>query len=69
MAGWFGGTALYYPPPTLTARLDAMAAVTVDDVVRVAERVLTPEHLVLAAVGTLSKARLGELRQVITDWR
>lgn len=69
MAGWFGGTALYYPPPALSQRLEAMSRVGVDDVVRMAEQVLAPAHLVLAAVGTLSRARLGELRQVIGDWR
>jgi predicted Zn-dependent peptidase len=69
MAGWFGGTALYYPPTSLSERLAAMARVGVDDVVRIADAVLTPDHLVLAAVGTLSRARLGELRQVVTDWR
>ncbi|HEU4728467.1 MAG TPA: pitrilysin family protein [Kofleriaceae bacterium] len=69
MAGWFGGTALYYPPPTLSERLSAMDRVGVDDVVRIAEAVLSPSHLVLAAVGTLSRARLGELRQAVTDWR
>jgi predicted Zn-dependent peptidase len=68
MAGWFGGTALYYQPPTLSARLAAMAAIEVDDVVRVADQVLTPDKLALAAVGTLSRARLGELRQTISDW-
>jgi hypothetical protein len=46
-----------------------MQAVGVDDVVRVAEHVLAPQHLVLAAVGSLSKARLGELRQAVTEWR
>jgi predicted Zn-dependent peptidase len=69
MAGWFGGTALYYKPPTLSERLAQMQAVGVDDVVRVAEHVLAPQHLVLAAVGSLSKARLGELRQAVTEWR
>ena len=69
MAGWFGGTALYYPPTSLSERLDAMDRIGVDDVVRVADTVLTPDHLVVAAVGTLSRARLGELRQAITDWR
>jgi predicted Zn-dependent peptidase len=69
MAGWFGGTALYYPPTSLSERLEAMAQIEVDDIVRIAESVLTPDHLVLAAVGTMSRARLGELRQVITDWR
>ena len=69
MAGWFGGTALYYPPTSLSERLAAMARIGIDDIVRIAESVLVPDHLVLAAVGTLSRARLGELRQAITDWR
>jgi predicted Zn-dependent peptidase len=69
MAGWFGGTALYYPPPALSQRLDAMAKISVDDVVRVATEVLAPDRLALAAVGTLSRARLGELRAAITDWK
>ena len=37
MAGWFGGTALYYAPPQLSARLDAMRAVGVADIVKVAD--------------------------------
>ena len=69
MAGWFGGTALYYTPPTLSERLAQMQKVTIDDIVQVAEEVLSPQHLVLAAVGSLSRARLGELRQAIHDWR
>jgi len=69
MAGWFGGTALYYPPPSLSQRLDAMARITVDDVVRVAGEVLAPDRLALTAVGTLSRARLGELRAAIQDWK
>ncbi|HEU0035149.1 MAG TPA: pitrilysin family protein [Kofleriaceae bacterium] len=69
MAGWFGGTALYYAPPALSQRLEAMAKIEVDHLVDVAKQVLAPDHLVLAAVGTLSRARLGELRGVITDWK
>jgi predicted Zn-dependent peptidase len=69
MAGWFGGTALYYPPPALSERLAQIERVTVDDVIRVAEQVLAPRHLVVAAVGSLSRARLGELRQAVTDWQ
>jgi predicted Zn-dependent peptidase len=69
MAGWFGGTALYYPPPTLSERLAQMAAVTIDDVVRVAGQVLSPDNLAVAAVGSLSRARLGELRESLTSWR
>jgi predicted Zn-dependent peptidase len=69
MTGWFGGTALYYPPPPLTTRLAQMEAVTVDAVRAVAADVLRPDNLVLAAVGALSKARLGELRSVVTGWQ
>jgi predicted Zn-dependent peptidase len=69
MAGWFGGTALYYPPPLLSQRLDQMAAVTADDIVETARRVIRPDGLVVAVVGALSKARQGELRQVIRDWQ
>jgi predicted Zn-dependent peptidase len=69
MAGWFGGTSLYYPPPMLSQRLAQMQTVGVDDVVRVAEQVLSPKHLAIAAVGSLSKARLGELRAAVTEWR
>jgi hypothetical protein len=46
-----------------------MAQIDIDDIVRIAGSVLVPDHLVLAAVGTLSRARLGELRQSVTDWR
>ena len=69
MAGWFGGTALYYPPTQLSERLAAMDRIGIDEVVRIADTVLVPQHLVIAAVGTLSRARLGELRQAVTDWR
>jgi predicted Zn-dependent peptidase len=68
MAGWFGGTALYYEPPTLSHRLEQMAAVRVADLKQVAEQVLSPAHLAVASVGSLSRARLGELRGVINDW-
>ena len=69
MAGWFGGTALYYPPPGLSQRLAQMDAVTIEDVRATAAEVLRPERLALAAVGALSRARLGELRDVVQHWR
>lgn len=69
MAGWFGATALYYPPPALSERLRQIAAIGIDQVVEIARRVFTPERLAVAAVGSLSRARLGELRHVVNDWR
>jgi predicted Zn-dependent peptidase len=69
MGAWFGGTALYYPPPSMEERLRQMNAVTTEDIVRVARRVIQPHGLVLAAVGALSRAKLGELKEVVTGWR
>ena len=69
MAGWFGGTALYYPPPGLSERLAQMATVRIDDIANVATQIFAPDNLAVVAVGTLSRARLGELRQSIHDWR
>jgi predicted Zn-dependent peptidase len=68
MAGWFGGTALYYPPPMLSERLAAIDRVTPEDLIATARQVISPDSLVLAAVGALSKARVGELREVISGW-
>jgi predicted Zn-dependent peptidase len=69
MAGWFGGTALYYPPPALSERLAQIEHVSIEDVIRVARQTFAPEHLAISAVGALSRARLGELRGAVTDWR
>jgi predicted Zn-dependent peptidase len=69
MAGWFGGTTLYYQPPALSARLDTMTKLTAADITEVAREILAPDHLALAAVGTLSRSRLGELRGMINAWK
>lgn len=69
MAGWFGGTALYFEPPKLSERLAQMNAVTIDKLVDVAKKVLAPEQLSMASVGTLSRAKLKELRGTIERWR
>lgn len=68
MAEWFGGAALDRPPPSLSQRIAAVAAVTVDEVVGAARAVFTPGRMVIAAVGSLSKARVVELRRVVRDW-
>lgn len=68
MAEWFGGTALDHPPASLSSRLAAVAAVDVDGVVASARAVFRPEHMAMATVGSLSKARLAELRRAVRDW-
>jgi predicted Zn-dependent peptidase len=68
MAGWFGGTALYYPPPSLAARIEAMDAVTAADIQRAARRILTPDNLTLVVVGALSRARVAELKAAVASF-
>src|SRR5690606_6669193 len=58
MAGWFAGTALYYPPPQLSERIAAMDAVTPADVRRAARRTLTAANLSVVVVGALSRAKV-----------
>jgi predicted Zn-dependent peptidase len=65
MAGWFGGTALYYPPPSLEERIASMDAVTPADIQRAARRMLTADNLTLVVVGSLSRARLAEVKSAV----
>jgi predicted Zn-dependent peptidase len=69
MAGWFGGTALYFQPPKLSERLAQLSAVTIDRLVEVARAVLAPERLSLAAVGALTKPKVRELEKTVGQWR
>jgi predicted Zn-dependent peptidase len=68
MAGWFAGTALYYPPSGLAARIEAMDAVTPADVQRAARRILAPENLTLVVVGALSRARVSEIKSMVAGF-
>ncbi len=69
MAGWFGGTALYFKPPMLSERLALMTSVKIDDVVEIARAVLAPKQLSLASVGSLSRAKIRELKHTVDAWR
>jgi predicted Zn-dependent peptidase len=69
MAGWFAGTALYYPPATLEERAAAMDRVTAADIQRVAQRILTADNLTLVVVGSLSRARIAEVKATVAEFR
>ncbi len=68
MAAWFGGGSLYAQPPRLEDRLAALSALTPADIQRAARRVLSPENLAVVVVGSLSRARQGEVREVVMGW-
>lgn len=68
MAGWFGGTGLYYPPTSLEERAERMDQVTAGDVKRAAARVLSRDNLAVVVVGSLTRARLAEVRQAVNEF-
>jgi predicted Zn-dependent peptidase len=69
MAGWFGGTELFYPPPSYDSKVSRMEAVTAADIQRAAQRVFQPERLVVAASGGLSEKQKREVQKVVRTWR
>jgi predicted Zn-dependent peptidase len=69
MAGWFGGTELFYPPQTFAQRAARMDAVQADDVLRVAQRVLRSERLVAGAAGGLTAPQRKKFESIIRKWR
>jgi predicted Zn-dependent peptidase len=69
MAGWFGGTELFYPPPSYEAKVERMEAVTAADIQRAAAHVLQPDGLVVAASGGLSERQKRALEAKVKAWR
>jgi predicted Zn-dependent peptidase len=65
LAGWFGGTELFYRPDGYEAKVARMEAVTPEDVQRVARRLLRPERLTVAAVGDLSSGLERRVRTLV----
>jgi predicted Zn-dependent peptidase len=68
MAGWFGGTELFYPPQTFAQRAARMDAVTADDVQRVAQTVLSKDRLVVGAAGALTKTQRRRFEKIVEAW-
>jgi zinc protease len=69
MAGWFGGTELFYPPPSYQEKVARMEAVTPADIQRVARTVFRPDRLTVAAGGGLSPRQRREAERVVSEWR
>jgi predicted Zn-dependent peptidase len=65
LAGWFGGTELFYRPQTHEERALRMDRIDAADIRAAARRVLTPERLSVTIVGSLRAALLREVREVV----
>jgi predicted Zn-dependent peptidase len=68
MAGWFGGTSLFYPPTTMEEKIAKLAAVTPEKVSEVARRVFRPERLTVVCVGRTGKKRVRELKSIVESF-
>jgi predicted Zn-dependent peptidase len=68
MAGWYGGTELFYAPPPFEEKVARMDAVTPDDVLRVARTVLLPERMVAAASGALGARQRRKYERSVAKW-
>jgi len=69
LAGWFGGTELFYKPDDYRTKVARMEAVTPEALGRVARRLFVPERLTVAAVGDLQGARERQLRELVERFR
>ena len=69
MAGWWGGTELYYRPSSFEEKLERLNAVTGEDVRRVAEQVFRRDTLTVAAVGQLDDRTEDQMRRTIETFR
>jgi predicted Zn-dependent peptidase len=68
MAGWWGGTELFFGPLSVDAKVERVRKVTPEAVQRVARRLLRPERLTVACVGALTKKLEREVRAVVEGW-
>jgi predicted Zn-dependent peptidase len=69
VANWYGGPALYYPPPNFEKRAAQMESLTADDIRAAAAQIFRPDRLAVAVVGSLSRARRDQVREIVTRWR
>jgi predicted Zn-dependent peptidase len=65
VASHYGATALFYRPPSLEQRATDMDSVTADHVIEVARRVFVADQRTVVAVGSLSPASTGQLRELV----
>jgi predicted Zn-dependent peptidase len=65
MAGWWGGTELFFGPQSVEQKVERVKKVTPEDVQRLAQRLLRPERLTVACVGQLTKKLERDVRRIV----
>lgn len=60
---------LYYQPRSIEARRRAMDEMSAADIQVAAQTIFCPARMVVAVVGPLSRARRGEVRELVHGWR
>ena len=65
MAGWWGGTELFFGPRSVEEKVERVKNVTPEDVQRVAQRMVRPERLTVACVGVLTKKLERDVRRIV----
>jgi len=65
LAGWFGGTELFYAPESLEERIQKIDAVTAEDVRRAAREAFRQKNLIGTTVGHMDKAARKSLESIV----
>ncbi|MCU1278238.1 MAG: peptidase domain protein, partial [bacterium] len=65
MAGWWGGTELFFGPRSVEDKVERVKSVTPEAVQRVAQRLFRPERLTVACVGVLTKKLERDVRRIV----
>src|SRR5262249_6943735 len=68
MAGWFGGTSLFFRPASFEEKLARLSQVTPESVREVARQIFRPERLTAVCVGRLGKRRAAELKAIVESF-
>ena len=68
LCGWFGGTELFFRPYSHEERVRRMDRVTIEEVRKVARRVLRPDRLTAVAVGALESATARKVQRLLRSF-
>jgi predicted Zn-dependent peptidase len=69
LCGWFGGTELFYRPRSQEERARELGRVRPEHVRRVARRVIQPERLNVAVVGSLKPPLAKKVAKIVKEFR